>query len=195
MKRLISTLFALGLMATGASAATVNYNFQAGGPNGSSVSYTSGGVDLTVSSGGGNVAVTNNGLGVTGNPEGGRLGLGESLTFDFGGILVDQISGLVFEAGPQAEQFGVIINGVSTLFTVPAGLGNSFTTLNFSSLIPTGGVSSFTIFGVQPNAPGNRGVKVGGITVNAINIPPVPLPAGGALLLTGLGLLALRRRR
>lgn len=190
MRLLTSIATVLVLSASGASAATVSYNFQSGGPNGSSVSYSTGGIDLTVSGAGGNVAVTNNGLGVTGNPENGRLGLGETLTFDFGTVMVDQISGLIFEAGGQAEQFGITIGGISTVFTVPAAAGTSFVNFDFTSLIPTGGVSSFSIFGLQPNASGNRGVKVGEITVNTI-----PLPAGGLLLMSGLGALALRRRR
>lgn len=194
MKTLISAISALFLSVTAASAATINYDFLASGTNSSSVSYSEGGVDLTVTAALGNVAVTANGLGVTGNPEASRIGLGESLTFDFGSVLVDQITGLMFETQNQSEQFGIIINGAATLFTLPAAPGTSFVTLDFTSLIPTGGVSSFTIFGVQPNAAGNRGVKVGGITVNAINVPAIPLPASGLLLLTGFGAIALRRR-
>ncbi len=193
MKFLTALIAAVVLSASAASAATVTYNFQASGTNGATINYSSGGVDMTVTGAVGNVAVTNNGLGVTGNPEGGRLGLGESLTFDFGTTLVDQISGLIFESGGQTEQFGITIGGVSTVFTLPAAAGSSFVNIDFTSLIPTGGVSSFTIFGLEPDAAGNRGVKVGEITVNALTA--IPLPAGGLLLLSGLGALTLRGRR
>ncbi len=195
MKKIVSALAALFLSASAAQAATVTYDFLGAATNVPTLTLNSGGVSLDITATGGNVARTANGIGVTGNPEGGRLGLGEFLTFDFGTTIVDQIEGLVFEAGGQAEQFGVIIDGTVTIFTLPAAGGNSTLAFDFNSLIPATGVSVFTIFGAQPDAAGNRGVKVTGLTVNAINLASVPLPAGSLLLLTGLGALALRRRR
>ena len=85
MKTVFAALAALTLSAESAAAAVVNFDLTGNNPNGPTFTLTEGSTSMVVTSTGGNIARTNNGFGVTGAPEGGRLGLGESLTFDFGG--------------------------------------------------------------------------------------------------------------
>jgi hypothetical protein len=140
----------------------------------------------------------NRGLGVSPGSEGGRFGDNESLTFTFGDDI--EITGLVatiWERGTEDESFSVIVNGVTTTFTldgVPAsesGNGQSVQTFDLTSLFSTG-TNTFSFVG-ESSGPGNRGVRIGSIQVDIV---AVPVPAGGGLLLTGLlGLGYLRQRQ
>jgi hypothetical protein len=197
MKSILAAL-AIVCAASAAPAATISYDLTAGGSNNSSsLSFTNTGVTMGVTSTGGTINRNVNGFGVGGTVNAGRLGLGEALTFSFSEA-ISSFTAAIFETGREAERFGVRINGLPTLFTIAASSnGTSFTTFNFASLFTTP-ITSFSIFGVEPNAGGNRGVRVSNVTVTTpppIVISPVPLPAGLILLLTALGAITVIRRR
>ena len=192
------------LMSGAASAAT--FNFQSNGAdNNSTVAFGPvDGVSLVVDAfkvfnpstttfTDGDVNQGSNGLGVSGDPEGGRLGAGEGLQFQFSPN-VSVVSSLVFERGDQNEDF-IVFDDTNTqvggTFTVlGGGAGNSTQLFDLSALNIVG--SFFTIVGIDSGG-GNRGVRIAELTVT-----PVPLPAALPLFAGGLGLLGLlgwRRKR
>lgn len=169
-----------------ASALTVTFDFESG-PNGPVLFFSESGVDLTVTAQGPggptNVSQGDNGLGVAGGPEAGRLADGETLFLDFSAP-VRILSFVFFEGGNQDEFVG--INGGAPL-TIP-GPGGNQNTIDVAAAGLTG--FGFAIDGLSPAGPGNRGVRLLGLTAEVI-----PLPASAVLLLAGLGALALPRYR
>lgn len=196
MTRISTALIAAFIMASSAAqAAVVSFDFNGPAQSVSSLSQVVDGVTVTVTPNSNQIRQNGAGLGVTTNPEGGRLGLNESLTFTFS-TAITSLSALIWETGNQDEAFGISINGSSQNFIISGGgNGASFASFDASGLIPVGGITSVTIFGSEPNAAGNRGVRVSGLTVEVPTLPQVPLPAGGALLASALGLAVLRKRR
>lgn len=188
-KSLLAAFFAV-FAASASHAATILYDFEENlGNNSTSLSYSESGLGLTVTAAGDRINRGNSGLGVRGNPEGGRLGLGESLTFTFAqGVY--SFSARIFESGAEDELFRFAGFG-QTLDLTAEGGGSAFTTVTFISDTP---MTTFTISGLEPNASGNRGVRVGSVEVSTT---PVPLPAAGGLMLlaiAGLGLHAQRKK-
>jgi hypothetical protein len=184
--------------AAAAPAATISYDLTTGGPNNNTtLSLTNAGVTMGVASTGGNINRSSSGFGINGSPNAARIGLGEILTFTFSDA-ISAFSASIFETGAEAERFGITINGLSTIFTIAASApGSSVTTFDFASLFTTP-ITSFSLFGVEPNLPGNRGILVSGITVTTpppVVVSPVPLPAGLILLLTALGAVTIAGRR
>lgn len=177
------------LFATSASAVTVLFDFEQNlSDNQTSVDYVKNGVTLTISSTGGQVHRAGNGIGVRGNPEGARIGLGEQLTFSFAGYRIDSFMATVWERGSEDERFIFGPDGQQIIL----GGTNGTTLQTFTSNL-AGGASSFTIQGVEPNGPGNRGIKIANIQVG---LSQVPLPASGFLLLISLlGLGVYKKRR
>ncbi|SHG64286.1 VPLPA-CTERM protein sorting domain-containing protein [Cognatiyoonia sediminum] len=174
--------------ATSASAITVLYDFEQNlSDNQTSVDYIENGVTLTVSSTGGQVHRAGNGIGVRGNPEGARIGLGEQLTFTFDGYRIDSFTATIWERGSEDEQFIFGSDGLLTAFGGTNGV--SLQTFTASLL---NGASSFTIQGVVPNGPGNRGIKISNIQVE---LSEIPLPASSGLLLAAIMGLGFYKRR
>lgn len=189
MKRVLPAL-ALTLAASTADAAVVSFDFTAPRATVADVTRTVNGVTAVATPASNNIRINSAGIGVTTNPEGGRLGAGETILFTtshrFDALSVD-----IWETGNQDEDFRVTVNGVSVDYTIAGGTGGRSTvTFDLSALVPAGGLNAFSITGLEPNAAGNRGVRVAGVTINAI-----PVPATGALMLAGLlGFGALRHR-
>lgn len=179
-----------GLFASSASAALINFDFTDSTNTVPTYSATAGGFAVTATPTTDALRINSSGIGVTTNPEGGRLGAGETIVFT--APLFDALTIAIWETGNQDEDFRVTINGTSYDFTIAGGgRGASTVTFDLTSLLPSGGTSIFSVTGLEPNASGNRGVRVASVSINV-----VPLPAGAALLLTALlGFGAIRRRR
>lgn len=184
---LLAAIF--GLFASTAGAAVINFDFTDSTATVPTYTATSGGFTMTATPTTNNIRVNSVGIGVTGRPEGGRLGAGETIVFN--GPTFDTLTIAVWETGTEDEDFRVTIDGTSYDFTIPGGgIGRSTVNFDLSSLLPSGGINVFSVTGLETNAPGNRGVRIAEVIVNV-----VPLPAGAALLLTGLfGFGAIRRR-
>lgn len=186
--RTILTSLALTLFATTASAVTVLFNFEQNlSDNQTTVSYLESGVTLTVISDGGNVHRAGNGMGVSGNPEGARIGLGEELSFSFAGYRIDSFTATIWERGTENERFIFGSEGEQ----IAIGGANGVSLQTFTAVL-AGGASSFTIQGVEPNAGGNRGIKV---TEILVELTAVPLPASSWMLLASLLGLGVYKRR
>ena len=185
----LASIAMFAVTASASSAATIMYDFKQNlSDTSATASYTVDGVTLTVDSFGGNLNRGRWGLGVQGNPEGGRLGSGELLAFSFDRDIVS-ITTTVFETGNEDEDFRFFgIGNGNTVTVAGGGNGRSFTsyTENLASA-----VTSFGVIGLEPNAAGNRGIRIASIE---IELAPIPLPASGALLGAALLGLGLRRR-
>lgn len=202
LRTLVAAATVSVLTSVAANAAT--FNFQSNGSDGNStVAYGPvDGVSLVVDAfkvfnpststfTDGNVNQGSNGLGVSGNPEDGRLGSGEGLQFQFSPA-VTVLSTLVFERGNQDEDF-IIFDDTNTqvggTFTISGG-ANSTQFFDLTAFNIVG--KFFTIVGLESGS-GNRGVRIAELSVT-----PVPLPAALPLFAGGLGLLGLlgwRRKR
>lgn len=199
LKSIFTAIAVTCCTATAASATTILYDFTDNlSDNSSSLTYTESGEDLTIkASRRDNPGLVRNinrgggGLGVSPGREGGRLGTDEVLTFTIdSGREISGLIATIWETGNQTEEFSVIVNGVTTTFSVPGGDGGaSVQTFDLTSLFATG-TNVFSIVG-ESNGSGNRGVRVGSVEVT---LTAVPVPAGGLLLFSGIGLLLLRRR-
>ena len=142
-----------------------------------------------MTSSGGNIARGNRGLGITGNPEGGWLGLGEQLTFSFGQN-IEAITVTMRERGPNDGEF--TFGGFGTGGAITFGNGNGQSTATFVESFASA-LSSFSIIGLEPNDPsGAAGVRVASIEVT---LAEVPVPASSGLLLAGLFGLGFYKRR
>lgn len=145
----------------------------------------------------GDIHQNGNGIGVAGNPEGGRLAGNEQLTFTFDPTQTQLLEGLVFERGQFDEHFNLFdAAGLFVQAFVVDGSNNSgpgsdsFQTFDFSVHSLIGG---FSVRGVPVNGDeNNEGVRIASLTVQQ-----VPAPAALPLLATaliGVGLLTRRRR-
>lgn len=125
------------LGAGSASAAMITFNFGGSGGNlGPNETFTKNGLSVVVTSTGGNVHQDGNGLGVTGNPAGSRVGVGEELEFNFSPTAVSLLSSAVFERGNGAGRFDVYVDGVfGEMVTWGAGGGDSTFTHTFASVL------------------------------------------------------------
>ncbi|MEM6373872.1 MAG: VPLPA-CTERM sorting domain-containing protein [Pseudomonadota bacterium] len=181
----------LGLMCSAASAVTV-FDFTGSNTNlGPDETYVEDGITLDVTSFGGNVFRTNSGIGVSGAPDGSRMGTGlsngtvinESLTFAFSPA-VTLLSSIVFEHRDGVENFDILDADGLVLgsFALDNGRNNSsrqtISNLNFVG-------SEFTI----------RHTSGSGIRISELTVAAVPLPAGLPLALVRFGGLALVARR
>ena len=172
-KLITAAALSAGLMATAASAATI-FNFTGSRSNlGTSQSYSVDGIGLDVTSTGGNIHRNGSGLGVTGNPDGNRLGsnnsTSESLTFSFSRSLT-LLGGIVFEHRGGVEMFE-ILDGDSNVIAMRrvSGPGGS-STVTVDDLDLEGGTFTF------------RHVSGSGIRINEFSVlVPVPLPAAGTV--------------
>ncbi|MEM7240305.1 MAG: hypothetical protein AAF501_21095 [Pseudomonadota bacterium] len=208
----VGLLLAGGLSVT-ASAATT-FSFGDGADDQARLSVQSGGIGLTIDafgadydplSGIGTAGAVNqgpNGLGVSGNPESGRIAGGEALLFTFT-TPVTLTSLILHEAKRENERFQ-IYDSENRLVVSQALDGDDLSALHTLSL---GGLGisglSFAIVGLERNRSGddnpNRGIRVNGLTIDGpIGISAVPLPAPILLSMAGLGVFGFfgaRRRR
>lgn len=208
----VGLLLAGGLSVT-ASAATI-FSFADGSDDQHILSFERDGIGLTIEafgqgfdpiSGIGPLDAVNqgpNGLGVSGNPESGRLAGGEALRFSFDAP-VSLTSLVLHEAKREDERFQVY-DGDNRLVLSQALDGDDLSALHNLSLSGLGIFgSSFTIVGLEPNRSGdpnpNRGVRLKEFTVEgAIGVSAIPLPAPILLSMAGVGvfgIFGLRRRR
>ncbi len=129
------------------------------------------------------------GWGVRGRPEGGRIAAGEALVFDFDGVRQSLGGVMIFEAGDEVETFDIYADyELVGSFTIPAGPNRGISEFDLEAFEAVGSVFAFV--GTSPSGAGNRGIRLSELTVTA-----VPIPAGGLLLLSGLGIMTLRKRR
>lgn len=131
-------LAALGLIfaASLSFAAPVSFDLTGTNQTTTSLSQTVDDLTMTVTASGGNVRITGNGTGVTGTPEGGRLGLGESLTFTFSRAIIS-LTADIFENRAEDEDFGITIGGTTVNLTALGGAnGSSVQGFDLSSFIP-----------------------------------------------------------
>ncbi|MEM9899035.1 MAG: hypothetical protein AAF742_06610 [Pseudomonadota bacterium] len=184
----LATALAFGT-ATYSSAATILFDFEENlSDNSTTQSYSVAGLNLTVGSVGGNINRGGRGLGVSGTPEGGRLGDGETLTFSFDQPIFS-VTARIFESGPEDEDFRFSGFGSTTDYIAEGG-GPAYTTITINSGT---GVNSILFQGLEPNAGGNRGVRIGSLEVR---LTPIPLPASGVLLgIAALGLVGRNKRQ
>ncbi|MEM7507519.1 MAG: PEP-CTERM sorting domain-containing protein [Pseudomonadota bacterium] len=143
----------------------------------------------TGTGGTGNINQGNNGLGISGQPESGRLAGGEALRLTFDrDVRLNSL--LIHESGRENESFQLFgaNNQLLSSFVV-SGAGRGRGDL-FDGLGLVG--STFTLVGTDPDGADNRGIRLSAVTVSA-----VPLPGALGLALGGLAVLggfAWRRR-
>lgn len=165
------------LAASGASAATVNIDFDSGTLSGGT--YVEDGFTFTSSSSGGVGTANSCGSACL------QLNNNEIVTMTFSGGAFDLLG---FSFNSPGNGGDILANG---FVEVETQNGNTLTQVSYPTLNPTPylGVLSFTF---QNN--GNGAAFVDDIIAN-IPVSEVPLPATGMLMLGGLGAIALRRRR
>ncbi|TCS59814.1 putative secreted protein [Primorskyibacter sedentarius] len=199
MKKTVLAAAAVVLLAGGASAAT--FTLGSGSDDLNSVTLTSEGSTAVVTAYSDYNAGTtglinrhNNGWGVSYGAEEHFAAGGEALAFDFSPITHRLLQAVIFEKGPEDETVDLYIDGVyAETFTIPSDatdgpVDRSFETFSLSASGLRGEVFAFVA--TSPDSEGWRGIRMREISVAA-----VPLPAGAGLLLTGFGLMALRKRR
>ena len=190
---LTAGMVALGVAAGGAaSAATVEFDFReiVDEPNAATVVMERRGVTATITSTGGSVTTGTEGLGVSGNPNGGRWGVGETLTITFSkNAILDMAT--VFELGGGSNDVEVEDGSGNLLLSFDATDGAN--TDSFFQATP-GGLIEGTVFVFSlTNSDGSASQR--GIRLTELDVSIIPLPAGGLLLLAGLGGLAIVRHR
>ena len=177
-------------------AALITYNFT--GVQGTSVpslTYTESDVTVSITAlkdfGGANTAANvhinaNNGLGVTGSPDGNRIGTNEALIFDWNPFSGALLSGLVFEHAGGVEIFDIYVDGVLSLNDIAIGApgGGNIIDLDFSSSSLQG--SSFAFVGQS-----GSGIRIKGLTIDV----EVPSPSTIAMFGVALAGVFLARRR
>lgn len=200
MKRMLAAALALGFGASVATAATVNatFDFTGGQGHGTGYSQTQGGLDLAVDGARyngqtksifGNARVTwnGNGLGARSgandtSPKLDGDGANEILSFFFSKVVqIEQITFAGIRKGSRADAF---LNGLfqasGRVLPVLDLSGNPLTTDNFGVGVRRA-LSSF---------------RIASVTVSYDDgVPAIPLPAGVVLLASGLGMIALLRRK
>lgn len=178
------------IFGSAAHASTVTFGFSGGGGNTGSTtaSFTSGDIELDVTSTGGNINVRGGGLGVQGSPSSGRIGVGEALTFVFSPA-VTLLSSIVWESEEGTDSIRIADGSGNTLTTFDVtDIGGSLITQDLSGLNLTGDTFVFEVTATTGTN--------GGVRINALTVAAVPLPAGGLLLFAGLGgFIWLRRRK
>ncbi|KPP84745.1 MAG: hypothetical protein HLUCCA08_12005 [Rhodobacteraceae bacterium HLUCCA08] len=145
------------------------------------------------------------------------LGAGDDQFIDFSGVVIgDGLFGegedlLAVEGLDYADPFGgagAIFDGGADTDTVRF-TGFAFDDIAGVSLLPEGfrlnlqnagggleiALADWEIFQFQDPSGQNRYAEYDEAAIRALAVAPVPLPAGMVLMLSGLGLLALRRRR
>lgn len=190
-KLVLAGLGAAGLLAgTAASASTVTFDFGGGAGNTGSTtaSYTQGGVGVDLLSTGGNISVQSGGVGVQGAPNSGRIGVGERLSFTFAPNVVLR-NAVIFEAGNGTDTVQIRdgSGNILTTFVVSDTPGKLFSQ-DLSGLNLVGGTFEFRLLSATGTSRGFR--------VSSLTVATMPVPAGGVLLIVGLGgFVALRRRK
>jgi hypothetical protein len=125
-----------------------------------------------------------------------EIGFGSTVTLQFGTQFVSP--GTLVEV-----TFGNPARWPESVEIFVGNIGGTFTSIGSVSNAVAGGTGAqFTFSGgpfdalrlVDTTIPTASMGATGGWDIAAVRISPVPLPAGGLLLLTGLGVLALRRR-
>lgn len=194
MIRLVLALVATcGIMTGSAStAATVGFDFSgSGGNTGSNTSvFTESGVSVSVVSTGGNINIGSKGLGVQGNPDSGRMGVGESLTFSFS-PMVSLLSAVAFERGNGSDTVAISDASGTVLNTfIVSSVPGSLFTQDLSGFNLTGDTFTFSVIAASGSLPG---LRIRSLEVDP-ELTPVPLPATSLLLFAGIGGLAMFRR-
>lgn len=200
MKQIVVAAFVLGLGASVAPAATVNavFDFTGGQGHGTGYSQTQGGLDLSVDGaryngqtkaifGNSRVTWNGNGLGARSgandtSPKLDGDGANEILSFFFSKVVkIEQITFAGIRKGSRADAF---LNGLfqasGSVLPVLDLSGNPLNTDNFGVGVRRA-LSAF---------------RIASVTVSYDDgVPAIPLPAGMVLLASGLGMIALLRRK
>lgn len=200
----VPVLLAGAMVAAGPASAATAFSFGDGVDDLASLGFTESGLGLTVEgfnrsydpvTGSGPVAGVNqgdNGLGVSLNPESGRIAAGKALRFTFAQD-VSLTSLVIHESGREVESFDLYDSTNSLVLSqvIDGDTASPFHTILLVGLNLTGDV--FTIVGTSisefgsPNP--NRGVRVQGLSAGpAQNVSAVPVPAPLLLGLSGIGL-------
>jgi len=125
-----------------------------------------------------------------------EIGFGSRVEFTFGEFF--NTSARIFEV-----TFGDVADFQEEAF-IELGLNGVFTSIgSITNLLAQGGGSILlpdvgrwdTLALIDNSEQFHQGSETGGFDVDAVRVTPVPLPAGALLLATGLGGLALFRRR